>query len=280
MTLLGPSGDCLNFDPWVSLYPVYSWEWKGCFCVAGNVIGILLGHCSKDLVNLWSITWEDLYLRGWSLLFMMVDGCGQGPGTELLDKLLLPPPGFLPNPQAEDVVLWIPSPTSCYPTQSAWAAIRSVGQKKPWCSLVWFQRNVPKWAFIAWLAFSKKLATKDRLRNWGMAGFATRVLCQQSDDSHAHLLFDCIFTRTVLADVLWRNLIQRSHCDWDFEVGWACLHYKGNSLRSSLCKLALAATLYHAWVERNSRIFAQQCCSSAVDVAIELLDVLVHFYIL
>lgn len=78
------------------------------------------------------------------------------------------PPDFLPNPQVEDEVLWTPSTTGFYATKSVWDAIRPIGQKKPWCSVVWFNQNVSKWAFIVWLACLKRLATKDRLRDWGM----------------------------------------------------------------------------------------------------------------
>lgn len=35
---------------------------------------------------------------------------------------------------------------------------------------------MPKWAFIAWLACSRRLATKDRLRRWGMIVPASCVL--------------------------------------------------------------------------------------------------------
>lgn len=172
------------------------------------------------------------------------------------------PPDFLPSPQVEDEVLWTPT-TGSYTTKSAWDAIRPIGQKKPWCSIVWFDRNVPKWAFIVWLACLKRLATKDRLRDWGMTVPISCVLCNQRDESHAHLFFSCSFSSVVWSDVLKRNQIQRCPGDWDFEIGWASLHWQGTGFSSTICKLALAATLYHLWRERNSRIFTQKLCSTA-----------------
>lgn len=59
------------------------------------------------------------------------------------------------------------------------------------------------------------------------------TLCQQSDGSHARLFLDCSFSRLVWADVLRKNLILRSSGDWDFEIDWACIHYKGKSFRAS-----------------------------------------------
>lgn len=85
-----------------------------------------------------------------------------------------------------------------------------------------------------WRACSKRLATRHRLRDWGMAVPATCVSCQHSDENHGHLFFYCSFSRVVWADLLRRNLILRCPGDWDFEtgdwdfdIGWASLHYKG-----------------------------------------------------
>lgn len=85
--------------------------------------------------------------------------------------------------------------------------------------------NVPKWAFIARLACSRRLATKDGLRSWGMGTVsASCVFCQQSDESHDHLFFDCTVSRLVWADILRQNLIQRNPGDWDLEIDWAWNH--------------------------------------------------------
>lgn len=35
------------------------------------------------------------------------------------------PAEFLPNPQSEDQIIWIPSPTGQYTTKSTWTAIRN-----------------------------------------------------------------------------------------------------------------------------------------------------------
>ncbi|PWA78109.1 hypothetical protein CTI12_AA217300 [Artemisia annua] len=36
-----------------------------------------------------------------------------------------------------------------------------------WHKLMWFSQNIPKHAFILWLAVQKKLPTQDNIRKWG-----------------------------------------------------------------------------------------------------------------
>lgn len=130
------------------------------------------------------------------------------------------PAGFLPTLQSDDEVFCSPSSSGLYSTTSAWNAIRTIGQTQSWCSVVWFHRSVPKWAFIVWLACRQRLATKDRLHNWGMDVHPSCVLCHQWMESHAHLFFDCCFSKYIWSDLLRRNLIFRSPMDWNAEIAW------------------------------------------------------------
>lgn len=40
-------------------------------------------------------------------------------------------------------------PLAAVLTKSAWAALRNVGEKKSWYSVVGFHRSVPKWALAS-----------------------------------------------------------------------------------------------------------------------------------
>jgi hypothetical protein len=42
--------------------------------------------------------------------------------------------------------------------------------------------------------------------------------------------------------------------DWELLIIWGIKNLKGRSFRASLCKVACWATVYHIWIERNSRI--------------------------
>lgn len=62
--------------------------------------------------------------------------------------------------------------------------------------------NMPKWAFIAWLACSKRLASRmgSEVGVWVCVPLVFYI-CQQSDESHDHLFFDCAFSHLVWADI-------------------------------------------------------------------------------
>lgn len=155
----------------------------------------------------------------------------------------------------------VPSSSGVYTTQSAWKAIRVERQHVPWSLVVWFTGNVPRWAFIVWLAGLKRLATKDRLWAWGMVVSAGCVLCNQGMETHGHLFFDCSYAKSIWSDLLGRNLVLRWPNSWDYELVWVVKHCKVKGFRSAIYKLSLAAAIYHIWLERNARVFTQKCSS-------------------
>lgn len=53
------------------------------------------------------------------------------------------------------------------------------------------------WLFIMNLAVNGRLATKDRLAKWGILQVLTRPLCQQMDEDHDHIFFQCTCRRGV-----------------------------------------------------------------------------------
>lgn len=75
-------------------------------------------------------------------------------------------------------MVWLPSRNGSYSLRSAWEVIRVSNGRQDWCSSVWFPKNVPRWAFILWMAMQGKLASKDRLLKWSVVDNATCVLCR------------------------------------------------------------------------------------------------------
>ena len=71
------------------------------------------------------------------------------------------------------------------------------GDEVSWSKLVWFSQNIPKFAFIFWLAIQGKLTTHDRLRKWGSYDLMVCSLCYKERDSHEHLFFKCKFSNEV-----------------------------------------------------------------------------------
>ncbi|GJY85462.1 RNA-directed DNA polymerase, eukaryota, reverse transcriptase zinc-binding domain protein [Tanacetum coccineum] len=57
-----------------------------------------------------------------------------------------------------------------------------------WSKLVWFSQNIPKHAFIPWLAILGRLTTQDKIRSWGSYDLMVCPLCCNEMDSHEHLI--------------------------------------------------------------------------------------------
>ena len=70
-----------------------------------------------------------------------------------------------------------------------------------WKSLVWFTQNIPKHAFILWLAIQNRLVTQDKIRKWGYYHMMVCSLCLEDMDSHKHLFFKCKYARMFWAKV-------------------------------------------------------------------------------
>ncbi|GFS32020.1 hypothetical protein Acr_00g0020450 [Actinidia rufa] len=139
------------------------------------------------------------------------------------------PADLVPNALISDRVVWLPVANGMYTTKSAWNEIRRAGNAVLWHQIVWYKHNVPKWAFIERLCCHKKLATKDRLRGWGMAVDPMCILCNEAEEeTHNHLFFECRYASGL----------------WLFKY----IAYK----------TTLAAAIYHLWRERNARVFSQQ----------------------
>lgn len=80
------------------------------------------------------------------------------------------PTTFLPSVDSLDSFVWNLNGRGVFTIKSAWNALRLVRPTVMWAKIVWFSHNVPRWAFIEWLAFWGRLSTKDRLRSWDLQG--------------------------------------------------------------------------------------------------------------
>uniref|UniRef100_M1DU54 Orf147a protein n=1 Tax=Solanum tuberosum TaxID=4113 RepID=M1DU54_SOLTU len=111
--------------------------------------------------------------------------------------------------------------------------------------------------FILYLALQKRLLTRNKLVAWGCIEEVQCVLSEADNETHNPLFLQCMFTAQVWQKILhWLN-IQREARRWDEEVLWANTHYKGKQARAKVYRMAVAASVYVVWQERNQRIFKQ-----------------------
>lgn len=81
-------------------------------------------------------------------------------------------------------------------------------------------------------------------------------LCQRI--SWSFPFFYCSRARNIWAITpSWCN-IRSNPMSWSTERNWAIEHMGGESFIMSILRLSFAATVYHIWLERNSRIFSNK----------------------
>ncbi|XP_077228474.1 uncharacterized protein LOC143861432 [Tasmannia lanceolata] len=129
--------------------------------------------------------------------------------------------------------IWKPNSNGIFSTKSGWEVTRPHFEKLVWASRIWFSRHIPRHALVTWKALSNGLSTTDNLPFLDPTISRNCILCNSGPES------------------LWRNpepdLIQ--------EELWLANHFKGAGQTSKLAFIALEATIYNIWSERNHRIF-------------------------
>lgn len=118
--------------------------------------------------------------------------------AEIINNIAATPLPFETN---EDRVVWTLSPLGIFAAKSAWLVLRTRASEVPWHAIVWHKGSVPRWAFILWVAIWGRLATRDRLRTWGVTLDSGCVLCDGGIESHNHLFFDCSYALQVWNEV-------------------------------------------------------------------------------
>lgn len=129
-------------------------------------------------------------------------------------------------------------------------------QEVEWHKIIWYTQNIPRHAFILWLAIRERLLTQDRIRRWErndqgeLCGF-----CNEQPDSHRHLFFECGFPNRVWMEVQKLAEFRNPPSDWQ-----ECVHHCSGlptnaTTKSIIWRLVLGATVYFIWQERNVRVF-------------------------
>lgn len=123
--------------------------------------------------------------------------------------------------------------------------------------MVWFKEMIPRHSFISWLVVLNRLSTRDRQVKHNPLINPKRMFCDMAE-SRDHLYFKCSYT-----SVVWLGVISKVGkaglipTDWPMIVEWVACALNRNARINILSKIALQASLYNLWIERNSRIYTQ-----------------------
>ncbi|GKC89882.1 reverse transcriptase zinc-binding domain-containing protein [Tanacetum coccineum] len=98
-------------------------------------------------------------------------------------------PAIVLNQDNIDVLMWKSNDgtLSKFFVRQAYYDLHNTSEVVPWSKLVWFSQNIPKYAFILWLAIKGTLTTQDKVKRWGSFDMMAYPLCYEDMDSHEHL---------------------------------------------------------------------------------------------
>lgn len=138
--------------------------------------------------------------------------------------------------------------------KAVWSDLIPVKPVVPRYKIVWFSQNIPRYSFILWVAINGKLKTQDKMV-WLKNVNLYCPLCNEVQDSHQHLFFDCKFSSKI-----WNFFKGLMKCDLApndlYQVlNFLSLSHINKSIWSIIQRLVLGAVVYVIWQERNFRIF-------------------------
>ncbi|PWA62607.1 reverse transcriptase zinc-binding domain-containing protein [Artemisia annua] len=172
-------------------------------------------HCEKE-----DVTWPDEWLSKHPSLATVA--------TCIIDE------------SKEELTVW-----------EAYADMHCEKEDVTWSKIVWFSQNIPKHAFILWLAAQKRLTTQDRMKKWGSYDMMVCFLCTSDCDSNNHLFFQCSFASQFWNKVKQKIGLSSNAIEWKDIVRNMALKYNGSSIDSIVRRLGLAASVYLIWQKRN-----------------------------
>ncbi|GJZ52112.1 RNA-directed DNA polymerase, eukaryota, reverse transcriptase zinc-binding domain protein, partial [Tanacetum coccineum] len=165
----------------------------------------------------------------------------------------------------EDKLMWCSNDGSLknFSTSQVWNDTRRLNNKNNGVNVYGIPDKICSEIILCfWMASKEKLVTQDKLSKWYPNKSWKCPLCLKVEDSHKHLFFDCDYSNTVWIEVQKilneRDLNNLNECMHKL----SCLPCK-KSIWSIVRRLCIANTVYHIWVERNSRIFNQMSMSSS-----------------
>jgi len=151
---------------------------------------------------------------------------------------------------AADEPVWN-SRSGIYRCSDTWDKLREVHPVVKWWKIVWSPTSIPRHSFTLWLVFRDALITKQRMSGWGYTGQILCPFCYGAQESRDHLFFRCSFNRRIWTEIIADCSFFNVPLDWeDIEV-WCLKVMQGKSLKASLGRLCLGATVYHLWKQRN-----------------------------
>ncbi|XP_074311042.1 uncharacterized protein LOC141646932 [Silene latifolia] len=117
-----------------------------------------------------------------------------------------------------------------------------------WASFVWNRLSPPKHCFIGWLVAHGRLLTRDMLHKMRICEDTVCCICGNQDESHAHLFFECDYSRECLS--LFNAFMKNSVPTGNVVQWWLKLRMR-SLLRKQMIGAGSQALVYRIWEMRN-----------------------------
>lgn len=211
----------------------------------------LIGHNSPRLLGtlIDSVVADVTNSSGWRLPSMRI----QNPALSALRHTLL----HTATPSSSlglDTYYWFINGSSnrYFSSPTTWEELRPRKLVLTWSKSVWFKGYIPKHAFTFWVMHLDRLPVRYWLARWGINTTTSCGICNQNDETRDHLMLHCSFSKQVW-DLLLNKLGNGAHTfgDWSDLMAWLAAPISKEKL--TLRRLAIQATFFYLWKERNSR---------------------------
>lgn len=102
-----------------------------------------------------------------------------------------------------------------------------------------------------WLSIQNRLKTTGKLYRFGVSNDNRCCICDQGEETHAHLFYDCHYSKQILQAFLsWISIVPRrpSLIQW---IIWTYRSCKGSKIRKQVLCAVIATATYQIWRVRN-----------------------------
>ncbi|XP_022019070.1 uncharacterized protein LOC110919101 [Helianthus annuus] len=173
------------------------------------------------------------------------------------------------DPQLADRMVWkdVEGHDQHFSSLEVWHTLRTRDTPVKWASMVWFSQCIPRHSFHLWLVIKNKLKTQDRLAVWEVGSETNRrlmccPLCKHGTDSRDHLFFVCGFASQVWSNIRMLVDLENVNDSWTSIAVWMERYSDSKRFKHIVCKLAISASSYYIWQERNNRLFTSKECTA------------------
>ncbi|XP_074300712.1 uncharacterized protein LOC141632017 [Silene latifolia] len=132
----------------------------------------------------------------------------------------------------------------------------------PWTKSLACSEIIASTRVICSMVVQHQLATVDNIKRRGFQFVNRCVLCEQQEETHNHLFFQCSYSRVVWTDILKWMEINRAGQMLSQELVTTISCTKSDRWKKAWFHISLAGVLYQLWRERNARVFQHLLTSS------------------